>query len=164
VTLAKFYESLHGTTGLGQLVQHLHIDIDEYDAKPFHQENKNILAGIRDLVPNLRSLRCTRAPTFGSIFLDQIRAFGELEEAELSTGLSKYIDLLKMHKLKAVHLILLGGDSNVENSTEIASNVRQLSLEKLYVYTRTPPEASPLLIRFLQSIKAKDVTLQIRKV
>ncbi len=159
MTLAKFYESLHGTTELGQLVQHLHIDIDEYDAKPFHQENKNILAGIRDLVPNLRSIQSTTF-TVGNIFLDQIREFEKLEVVKLLTTSSKYIDLLEVENLKVVDLILLGDDSNVENSTEITSNVRQLSLDKFAITVYAP---SSLLIPFLQHVNAKDVTLNIEQ-
>jgi hypothetical protein len=116
------------------------------------------LAGIRDLVPNLRSIQSTTF-TVGNIFLDQIREFEKLEVVKLLTTSSKYIDLLEVENLKVVDLILLGDDSNVENSTEIASNVRQLSVDEFAINVLTP---SPLLIPFLQHVNAKDVTLNIQ--
>jgi hypothetical protein len=99
--LLKFYNSIKSeTTGLGQLVQHLSIDIDKRQVERFHQENENVLAGIRDLVPNLRSIDCRRSETFGDIFLDPIRAFKKLEVVKLRTTSSKYIDLLEVESLK----------------------------------------------------------------
>jgi hypothetical protein len=128
--------------------------------KRFHQENENILSGIRDLVPNLRVIDCEQSVTLGDIFLDQIRGFEDLEWLESSTTSSKYIDLLELEKLKGVGLEILGDDSDAENCTEIVSHLRQLSLDTFNIYAPTP---SPFLVRFFQSIKAKDVTLSIRR-
>jgi hypothetical protein len=159
VTLAKFYESLHETTGLGDLVQHLDISIQEKQVQQFHQHNENVLAGIRDLVPHLRSIHWAAAPTFGNIFLDQIKTFEELEVMVLATTSSKYFDLLEMKNLKKVYLQILGDDNNLEKVTESASSVRQLSLDTFCINVCAP---SPLLINFIQSIKAKEVILRIR--
>ncbi len=60
-----------------------------------------------------------------------------------------------------MNLVLSGDNSKVENSTEITSNVRQLSLDKFAITVYAP---SSLLIPFFQSIKAKDVTLSIPQV
>jgi hypothetical protein len=155
--LPEFYNSLKsGTTGLGQLVRHLHIYISE---QRFHQKVKNIFAEIRDLVPNLRSIETEWSSTPGNVFLDQIRAVEKLEVVKLRTTSSKYIDLLEMENLQVVGLVLLGDDSKVENSTEITSNVRQLSLDKFAITVYAP---SSLLIPFLQHVNAKDITLNIQ--
>jgi hypothetical protein len=118
-----------------------------------------MLAGIRDLVPNLRSIQSSSF-TVGNIFLDQIRKFEDLEELALSTKSSKYIDLLELENLKVVELRVYSDNENVEKVTHPVKNLRQLSLDKFVIYARTP---SPLLIHFLRSIKAKDVTLKAGK-
>jgi hypothetical protein len=157
-TLIKFYNSIKSqTTGLGQLVRHLHIYISE---QRFHQKIKKKLAGIIHLVPNLRSIETEWSSTVGNVFLDQIRAVEKLEVVKLRTTSSKYIDLLEMENLQVVGLVLLGDDSKVENSTEITSNVRQLSLDKFAITVYAP---SSLLIPFLQHVNAKDVTLNIEQ-
>jgi hypothetical protein len=161
VTLAKFHKSLHETTGLGQLVQHLDFHILEIQLRQFHQENKSVLAGIRDLVSNLRSFSCTVSFTASHLFLDRIRTFEQVEVVRLCTTSLKYFDLLEMKNLKQVHLGLFGDDTKLEKIAEPASSVRQLSLDKFFVRVYAP---SPLQIHFFQSIKAKDVTLSIPQV
>ncbi len=158
MTLATFHESLHETTGLGHLVQHLDFNVSDFRLQG-HQETENILAGIRDLVPNLRSIQ-SWSFTVGNIFLDQIREFEDLEELALSTKSSKYIDLLELENLKVVELRVYSDNENVEKVTHPVKNLRQLSLDKFLIYARTP---SPLLIHFVRSIKAKDVTLKAGK-
>jgi hypothetical protein len=160
VTLAKFYTSLHETTGLGQLVQHLLLNIDERQVEQFHQENENELAGIRDLVPNLRSIHSPNPWSYivSRIFLDRIRAFEDLELVEFSAKSSKYIDLLELENLKVVDLRVSGDHSQLEIVTEPFNNLRYLALDKLVLQVGFR-SSSPLLIHFLESIKAKDVSL-----
>jgi hypothetical protein len=109
--------------------------------------------------PHLRSIHWAAAPTFGNIFLDQIRTFEELAVVVLATTSSKYFDLLEMKNLKKVYLQILGDNNNLEKVTESASSVRQLSLYTFCINVCAP---SPLLINFIHSIKAKEVILRIR--
>jgi hypothetical protein len=114
------------------------------------------MAGIRDLVPQLQSIRCA-STLLGNIFMDRIGEFSELRVVELCTTSSKYIDLLKLKKVQAVHLDLSDlRHSKDQHSKEPIINVGRLSLDKFSIETGT---ASPLLRHFLGSIQAKEVVL-----
>jgi hypothetical protein len=123
----------------------------------FSKDHGHVLAGIRDLLPQLREIDCWSTFTLGNIFMDRIGELSELRVVGLRTTASNYMDLLKLKKLQIVRLQVLNPyDWRLEEAREPVIDAGELSLDKFVLDMRT---ASPLLGPFLQSIRAKEVVL-----